>query len=38
MLSFILQLGGFGVLIFGITVAAASDSINADSKEGKFEF
>jgi hypothetical protein len=36
-----LQIGGLGNLIIGITVAAeaaASDSVNADSIKGKFDF
>jgi hypothetical protein len=39
MLSVILQLGGLGNLIIGITTAAAAgNAVNDESKKCKFEF
>jgi succinate-acetate transporter protein len=38
MLSMILQIGGLANLITGITTAALSDSFDAESKKGKFDF
>ena len=38
MLSLILQIGGVANLITGIATAAVGDSVDAETKEGNFDF